>query len=213
MIDNIDLLIKRLEAEQPNAVCELNFNTPYELLVAVILSAQCTDKRVNSVTKVLFEKYNTPEQFASLSVEELIPYIHSCGFYNNKAKSIISSARSIMDDFDGKVPDNIDDLMKLAGVGRKTANVVYAVAFGGQAIAVDTHVFRVSNRIGLAKADNVLDTEKQLMEAIPRDEWSKVHHLLIHHGRYMCTARAPKCNDCMISDMCETFNKSTNKRI
>ncbi len=203
---DIEVLIDRLACEHSNAVCELDYTTPFELLVAVILSAQCTDKRVNIVTPKLFECYNTPYAIADISVGELIPFIRTCGFYNNKAVAIIECARSIVENFDGVVPDNVDDLMTLRGVGRKTANVVYSVAFGGQAIAVDTHVFRVSNRIGIASSTKVLEVEKQLMLAVPPNEWSRFHHLLIHHGRYTCTARRPNCENCSVADMCKTYN-------
>lgn len=204
---DIDEMIKRLEVEHPNAVCELNHSSVFELLVAVTLSAQCTDKRVNMVTEKLFKVYNTPEQFANMDIDELISYIRPCGFFNNKAKAIIESSRSIVNDFNGQVPDNIPDLMKLKGVGRKTANVVYSVGFGGDAFAVDTHVFRVSNRIGLVHERNVENTEEALMELVPQEKWVKLHHLLIHHGRYTCKARVPMCNECLIADMCEHLKR------
>lgn len=195
-------LIEALREEHPNAVCELNFNSTFELLVAVILSAQCTDKRVNIVTEKLFKKYNTPAQFATMDIQELEKMIYSCGFYHNKAKNIISCAKDIVDRFDGVVPNEIDQLVTLAGVGRKTANVVYAVGFGGQAIAVDTHVLRVSNRLGLASSTNPLVVEKFLMKVIPKENWSEFHHLLIHHGRYTCSSQRPKCDECKIQKYC-----------
>lgn len=204
---DIQKLLDNLNIMHDNPVCELNYSTTYELLVAVILSAQCTDKRVNLITPTLFAKWNTPEQISKLSAEELIPYIRSCGFYNSKAKSIIESAKSIVNDFGGKVPDTVDELMKLRGVGKKTANVVYAVAFGGDAIAVDTHVRRVSNRLGLSNSQNVQKIEEDLNKVIPKEEWSKFHHLLIHHGRYICTARCPKCDECLLNTECKFFNK------
>ena len=196
-------LIALLRQEHPNAVCELNFNTTFELLVAVILSAQCTDKRVNVVTEQLFKEYDTPQQFANMDVKELEKRIYSCGFYHNKAKNLISCSRDIVDRFGGVVPSQIQDLVTLAGVGRKTANVVYAVGFGGQAIAVDTHVLRLSNRLGLARSTNPLIVEKSLMEAIPRENWSEFHHLLIHHGRYICSSQRPKCEECTIKKYCK----------
>ncbi len=202
MKNDILLIIERLSSEHADAVCELDYTTPYELLVAVILSAQCTDKRVNLVTPKLFKDYNNPYTMANISVSDLIPYIRTCGFFNNKATAIVECARSIVDDFDGQVPNNIDDLMSLRGVGRKTANVVYSVAFGGQAIAVDTHVFRVSNRLGIANSTKVLEVEKQLMQVVPHSEWTRFHHLLIHHGRYTCTARKPNCDNCSVVDLC-----------
>lgn len=180
----------------------LNFRTPYELLVAVILSAQCTDERVNKVTAELFKEYNTPEKMLSLSQEELQGYIFSCGLYKNKAKNILQTSRDILDKFGGEVPNGLEDLRSLAGVGRKTANVVYSVAFKGDAIAVDTHVFRVSNRIGLVKAENVLNTEKGLMKILDKSDWSRAHHYLIYLGRNFCKAGKPDCVNCPIKDEC-----------
>lgn len=185
----------------------LEFGTPYQLLVAVILSAQCTDERVNKTTKVLFEKYDTPEKMLSLSAAELEKYIFSCGLYKTKAAHILSASADIMDKFGGKVPENLDDLRSLAGVGRKTANVVYSVAFHGNAIAVDTHVFRVSNRLGLAKAKDVLNTEKQLMAIIDEKDWSRTHHYLIYLGRSFCKSQSPNCKNCPVNALCEkNFN-------
>ncbi len=181
----------------------LNFNTPYELLVAVILSAQCTDARVNKITKTLFENYNTPESMLSLSKEELEKYIFSCGLYKTKAEHILEASKALIEKFDGQVPNNLDDLRSLAGVGRKTANVVYSVAFKGNAIAVDTHVFRVANRIGLTSADNVLKTEKGLMEILDENDWSRSHHYLIYLGREICKAGKPDCENCPIANECE----------
>ena len=181
----------------------LNFSTPYELLVAVILSAQCTDERVNKVTKKLFEKYSTPEAMVSLSNEELEKYIFSCGLYKSKAKHILSATKDIVEKFEGRVPNNLKDLQSLAGVGRKTANVVYSVAFNQDAIAVDTHVFRVSNRIGLAKAKTVLKTEQDLMKILKKSDWKRAHHYLIYLGRSYCKAGKPDCENCPINDMCE----------
>ena len=181
----------------------LKYSTPYELLVAVILSAQCTDERVNKVTEKLFKEYNTPQKMLTLSQEKLQEYIFSCGFYRNKAKHILSASKDIIDKFNGEVPNNLEALRTLAGVGRKTANVVYSVAFKGDAIAVDTHVFRVSNRIGLAKANNVLLTEKQLMKIIDKSDWSRSHHYLIYLGRSFCKAKTPDCQNCPIAQLCE----------
>ncbi len=181
----------------------LNFNTPFELLVAVILSAQCTDQRVNKVTAQLFKKYNTPNSILTLTEEELQQYIFSCGLYKTKAKHILSASKDIVEKFNGQVPDDLNDLRSLDGVGRKTANVVYSVAFKGDAIAVDTHVFRVSNRIGLAKAKNVLNTEKQLMQNIDKKDWSRAHHYLIYLGRSYCKASKPDCENCPIKDDCD----------
>ncbi len=181
----------------------LEFSSPYELLVAVILSAQCTDERVNKVTRELFKKYDSPEKMLSLSERELEKYIFSCGLYKTKAAHILSASRDIQEKFGGEVPHSLNDLRTLAGVGRKTANVVYSVAFGGNAIAVDTHVFRVTNRIGIVDAKNVLDTEKGLMKAIPEKDWSRAHHYFIYLGRSYCSARKPNCENCPVRTLCE----------
>ena len=188
----------------------LNFNTPYELLIAVILSAQCTDERVNKITAELFKEYNTAEKMLTLSQEELEKYIFSCGLYKSKAEHILSASKDIMEKFGGQVPDNLEDLRSLAGVGRKTANVVYSVAFKGAAIAVDTHVFRVSNRIGLVSADNVLNTEKGLMKILNKSDWSRAHHYIIYLGRSFCNAQKPDCLNCPINDLCK--KKIKNKK-
>ena len=180
----------------------LNFNSPYQLLVAVVLSAQCTDERVNKVTEKLFIDYGTPQKMCTLTQEQLEKFIFSCGLYKNKAKNILSLTKDILDKFDGQVPDNLEDLRSLAGVGRKTANVVYSVAFKGDAIAVDTHVFRVANRIGLVQADNPLNTEKGLMKILDKSDWSRSHHYLIYLGRSFCKAGKPDCGNCPISELC-----------
>lgn len=181
----------------------LKFDTPYQLLVAVILSAQCTDERVNKVTAELFKEYGTPEKMLTLSAEELEKKIYSCGFYKEKAKHILSTSRDIIEKFGGRVPETLEDLRTLAGVGRKTANVVYAVAFGGDAIAVDTHVFRVSNRLGLASADDVYKTELALMENLDKKDWSRAHHYLIYLGRSFCKSKNPDCINCPVRNFCE----------
>lgn len=181
----------------------LEYSTPYELLVAVMLSAQCTDARVNLVTRELFKKYNTPEKMLALSAEELEKKIFSCGLYKTKAAHILSASADILARFGGEVPKEKKDLQTLAGVGTKTANVVYSVAFGGDAIAVDTHVFRVSNRIGLAHAANVKKTEEQLMEILEKPSWKKAHHYLIYLGRQVCKAGNPQCAVCPIERLCE----------
>lgn len=180
----------------------LNFSTPYQLLVAVILSAQCTDQRVNKVTQLLFSEYNTPEKLVTLTNRELEKYIFSCGLYKTKAENILKTTRVILDKYNGQVPNSLEELIKLPGVGRKTANVVYSVAFNGQAIAVDTHVFRVANRIGLVNAKNVLDTEKGLMSVLDKDDWSRTHHYLIYLGRSFCSASKPDCLNCPINELC-----------
>ncbi len=203
--------LAELEKLYPDAKPALIYKTPYELLVAVILSAQCTDERVNKVTAVLFEKYSTPESMVTLSQAELEKYIFSCGFYRMKAEHILSASRDILDKFNGKVPDTVESLMRLAGVGKKTANVVYSVAFGGDAIAVDTHVFRVSNRLGLAKGDTPLIVEAGLNKAIPKEDWSKSHHWLIWHGRRVCHSQKPNCAECTLSPYCD-YGKNPPKK-
>ena len=185
----------------------LNFSTPYELLIAVILSAQCTDERVNRVTEKLFALYNTPEKMLLLSQTELEKYIFSCGLYKTKAEHILSASKDILEKFDGEVPSTIEDLMSLAGVGKKTANVVYSVAFGGAAIAVDTHVFRVSNRLGLAKGKTPLEVESGLQKSIKKELWSKAHHWLIYHGRQVCHSQRPDCKNCTLSEICDYYKK------
>ncbi len=185
----------------------LNFSTPFELLVAVILSAQCTDKRVNVVTAQLFKEYNTPEKMLTLTNEQLEKYIFSCGLYKSKASHILSACKTLVEKFNGQVPNDLNSLQTLDGVGRKTANVVYSVGFHGQAIAVDTHVFRVANRIGLVKAKNVLKTEKGLMEILEKQDWSRSHHYLIYLGRSFCKAGKPDCQNCPINKECEKLIK------
>ena len=202
MSSNVKPILQILSQNFPNPKSELNFSSPFELLVAVILSAQCTDKRVNMITPTLFAVANTPQQMAELPLEKIEQIIKPCGFYHNKAQFLKSASADIVARFGGQVPSNLDDLATLAGVGRKTANVVYAVGFGGQAIAVDTHVFRVSNRIGLVNADNVLKTEKGLMEILDESDWSRAHHYLIYLGRSFCKASKPDCASCPISAEC-----------
>ena len=199
-------ILSELERLYPDAKPALHYNSPYELLVAVILSAQCTDERVNKVTQVLFEKHNTPQSMVTLSQEELEKYIFSCGFYRNKAAHILSASRDILDKFGGEVPSKFDDLRTLAGVGQKTANVVYAVAFGGDAIAVDTHVFRVSRRLGLASANTPEKVEEDLKKVIPKENWSKAHHWLIWHGRKICHSQKPDCKNCTLQNLCPNKN-------
>ena len=189
----------------PNATCELNHNSAFELLVAVILSAQCTDARVNQVTKILFKEFNTPQKLAYAKQEEIERIIYSCGFYKNKAKNIIACSKDILDKFNGEVPNNLEDLQTLAGVGRKTANVVYSLWFNGDAIAVDTHVFRVSNRIPLAKGITPFEVESGLMKSFDKTEWSKLHYLLVLFGRYHCKAKNPECENCKLKEFCEFY--------
>ena len=201
------LALSELEKLYPDAKPALHFKTAYELLVAVVLSAQCTDERVNKVTAVLFEKYSTPEAMLTLTQAELEKYIFSCGFYRMKAAHILSASRDILEKFHGEVPSTIEELTSLAGVGKKMANVVYSVAFGGDAIAVDTHVFRVSNRLGLAKGKTPLQVEEGLCKAIPKSDWSKAHHWLIWHGRKVCHSQKPNCAGCTLAPYCDYAKK------
>lgn len=208
---DVNELLTLLRTKFSDAKCELNYSTPYELLVAVILSAQCTDKRVNLVTPALFEYCHTPEQMAKLEINELIPYIKSCGFYHNKAKAIIECSKVLVEKYGGNVPDNTDDLQSLPGVGRKTANVVYAVAFGGNAIAVDTHVSRVSYRLGLSSVRTPEIVEKNLNASIPPENWSEAHHLLLFLGRYVCKSQNPNCSECNLTHICEYYKTKNQK--
>ncbi|MFW6014867.1 MAG: endonuclease III [bacterium] len=201
--DIIKKIIELLSKKYPEPKTELIHKTPFELLIATILSAQSTDKQVNTVTAKLFKKFNKPEDFIKLSKTELEKYINSIGLFRNKSKYIIESSKIIIDKFKGKVPDNRQDLMKLPGVGRKTANVVLGCAFNKNTFAVDTHVFRVSNRIGLVNSDNVSKVEKELMLSIPEEKWVDMHHYLIFHGRQVCKARNPDCQKCCIKIYCK----------
>jgi endonuclease III len=196
-------IIKILEKNYGEMGCALNYNSPFELLVATMLSAQTTDITVNKATDILFKKYNKPEEFALLELGNLESYIRTCGFYKTKGQNIINTSKKIITNFGGEVPSTLEELITLPGVGRKTANVVLSNAFSIDAIAVDTHVFRVSNRLGLAEAKDVLETEKQLMENIPKEYWSRAHHYIIWHGRKICIARKPKCDICPISNLCK----------
>lgn len=205
--ESYDLALRLLAEAYPDAKPALEYRSPFELLVSTMLAAQCTDRQVNKCTRVLYAKYNTPEQFAALTEEELKPYIHSCGFFNTKGKNIIAMSKILTAQYGGQVPADRDVLTTLPGVGRKTANVVVSNAFGIPAIAVDTHVFRVTNRIGLADAKNVEKTEEQLMEHIPRKDWSAAHHWLIYHGRQVCDAKKPRCADCCVACVCDAFHR------
>lgn len=205
--EEVKEVLNILNKEYPDAQCELNHNSPYELLVATILSAQCTDVRVNQVTSELFDYYNTPAKIIEMGIERLEDYIKPCGFYRNKAKNIMGASLMILNQYNGEVPDTVKGLMKLPGVGKKTANVVASTCFGVQAIAVDTHVFRLSNRIGIVNEKNVEDTEKSLQKKIEKNMWTKAHHLLIFHGRRTCKARKPLCEQCVINSYCKYYNK------
>ena len=196
-------LIEDLLKAYPDAKCALDYDSNYHLLVAVVLSAQTTDVSVNKVTPDLFRLAPTPEEMLKLGEEKLAEHIKSIGLYKNKAKNVIALSKELIERFDSEVPRNFDDLTSLPGVGRKTANVVLAELFGEQTIAVDTHVFRLANRMGLAEADNVLAAEMQLQKAIPHDCWTKMHHALIWHGRLVCQAKKPDCQNCVINDSCK----------
>ena len=199
-------MLAELARLYPQAKPALHFQNPFQLLVAVILSAQCTDVKVNMVTPALFEAYPDAAALAAAQPEAVEPYIKTCGLYHNKAKNLVLTARALCERFGGEVPEDHEALQTLPGVGRKTANVVMSCAFGMDAIAVDTHVFRVSNRLGLADAPDVLKTERQLMDNIPRNQWSRAHHWLIFHGRQVCTARKPACECCTLRVFCEFAN-------
>lgn len=201
-MSKVDEILKLLKDTHPDAKPELHYTNAYELLVAVILSAQCTDKRVNQVTPALFKTYPTVEDMSVACIADVEELIRSCGFYHNKARAIVSAAQKIVSDFNGQVPSTHEELMKLDGVGRKTANVVYSVAFGGDAIAVDTHVFRVSRRLGLSAAKTPEKVEQDLCRVLPRSEWSLAHHLLIFHGRRICKAQKPSCDICKLKEFC-----------
>ncbi|HDX9587916.1 TPA: endonuclease III [Bacillus pseudomycoides] len=192
----------------PEAHCELNHDNAFELVIAVALSAQCTDVLVNKVTKSLFQKYKTPEDYLSVSIEELQQDIRSIGLYRNKAKNIQKLCRMLIDEYDGEVPQDRDELTNLPGVGRKTANVVVSVAFGVPAIAVDTHVERVSKRLAICKwKDSVLEVEKTLMKKVPMEEWGVTHHRMIFFGRYHCKAQRPQCEECKLLELCREGKK------
>lgn len=206
---DVDKIISALERAYPDAHCELDYGSVFELLVAVILSAQCTDKRVNEVTKTLFKRANTPKAFVEMQQEELEKLIYSCGFYRNKAKNIKSMSLDVLTRFDGKVPESFDDLLSLAGVGRKTANVVTSVTYGGDGIAVDTHVYRVSRRLGLSDGKTPYDVEKDLTALIEPKKRADAHHLLIFHGRYCCKSQRPECAKCPVIEYCEEVGGRT----
>ncbi len=207
---DINKILDVLEETYPDAKCELNYTTPFELLIATILSAQCTDVRVNKVTESLFEKYNTPKAFAKLSIEEISEEIKSCGLYKSKSQKIKETSQILLNDYNEEVPNDLEELIKLPGVGRKTANVVLSNVFNVDAIAVDTHVFRVSNRIGIVNTKTPEKTEFELMDAIPKNRWSHAHHLLIFHGRRICKARKPECEICPIKNDCNYYKEGND---
>lgn len=202
----IEQILAELSRLYPDARPELNFSNPFETLIAVMLSAQCTDRQVNKVTAKLFPLYPDAFAIAHLTPDELRPHVASCGF-RSKADNIVATCRILVEKYDGQVPRTMEELTALPGVGRKTANVVLANAFGVPTIAVDTHVFRVSNRLGLVNAKDVLETERQLMQVLPREDWIKAHHWLIFHGRRVCDARKPACGSCTLAPLCRHCNQ------
>lgn len=206
------LILDELKRLYPDAKCELNHETPFQLLVATILSAQTTDKKVNEVTESLFRDYPDVDALLTLSINELEERIKQIGLYRSKAKNILIMCNQLKTKFNGEVPKTMDEITSLAGAGRKTANVVLSNAFGVPSIAVDTHVFRVSNRLGLADSDNVLEVEKQLQAELPKKEWSLAHHLLIFHGRRCCIARNPRCSECSLTNRCVYFKTEKSKK-
>jgi endonuclease-3 len=199
----INQFFARLQAQNPNPKTELNYTSPFELLIAVILSAQATDKSVNKATMPLFEVAKTASDFLTLGENGLRDYIKTIGLYNTKARNIIKTCEILVEKYDGKVPNNRAQLEALPGVGRKTANVILNTAFGEPTIAVDTHIFRLSNRSGLAPGKNVIEVEKNLLANVAKKYQKNAHHWLILHGRYICTARKPKCQQCVVADLCE----------
>lgn len=195
-------MLSLLQEEYGDTGTALNYSSPFELLIAVILSAQCTDVRVNVITARLFPAYDSPAKMLALTLTELEELIRDCGLFHSKAKNILAACRMLEDEFAGEVPSEFDELIRLPGVGRKTANVMLSVCFGKPALAVDTHVFRVSNRMHLAKGNTPNEVEEGLMRLIPRDDWGDAHHWLIWHGRKVCRARNPLCGDCVVRELC-----------
>ena len=204
---NSKQIIQAFDKLVPNPKCELEYETPYQLLVAVILSAQCTDKRVNIVTRELFKKFPTPNHMVNLTYDELGEMIYSCGFYHSKSKAIIDMSKDLLEKFSGQVPKNLDELMTLRGVGRKTANVVISEAFKGDAFAVDTHVARISSRLGLTKSENPNKIEEDLKNFFPKSSWSRLHYQFVLFGRYKCKAVKPDCLECPFQEICKYFQK------
>lgn len=212
-VKNIDEIIRLLNKTYPQALTtSLNFKNPFELLISTILAAQCTDKLVNKVTPILFQKYKSPQEFANADLLELQDDIRQTGFFRNKSIAIIKCSKDIIEKFEGKVPDSIDDLVKLHGVGRKTANVVIANAFGKQSIIVDTHMLRISKLLGLTVNNNPVKVEFDLQKIIPEDNWTNFSHKIIDHGRSICIARRPKCEICPISEYCRYYNLDINEK-
>ncbi len=207
--DRIAAILKALDEAYPEAVCALDHRSPWELLVATILSAQCTDVRVNMVTPELFRRFPTPEAMSKATLPQLEALVKTTGFYRNKAKSIQGAARKIVSDFGGRVPQTLDELITIPGAARKTANVVLGVCFGkAEGVVVDTHVFRIARRLGLAKGDTPQKVEQELMQILPQDRWISFSHQLIHHGRQVCEARKPKCDRCNLEPLCHSKDKT-----
>ena len=200
-------IMPKLEKAYPDAKCALNYSNPFELLVATILSAQCTDKRVNMVTPAVFKKYRTPKDYAVAEVKELEEAVRSAGFYKNKTKNIIGAAKGVVERFAGKVPNQLEDLVTLPGVGRKTANVILGNAFDIPGLTVDTHMIRLNNRLGLTRNSDPVKIEFDLMKIVPQKEWTEYSHLIIHHGRARCSARKPDCAHCEIQKLCPSAFK------
>lgn len=201
-------IIRILQETYPDAKCSLDFKTPFEMLVAVMLSAQCTDERVNRTTPSIFAKYNTPKDFANIDIKELEELIHPCGFYKNKAKNIKACAKMIIEKYNGEVPRSMEELIKLPGVGRKSANVVMLEAFGeAKGIAVDTHCKRIANKMGLSSETEPEKIEKDLIKFFDKEDYKEVNHLFIWHGRNTCISRSPKCNECVLKNMCNEYLK------
>ncbi len=196
------LILSILEETYKGMDTALNYTTPFELLVAVILSAQCTDERVNKITARIFPRYNSPQKMGSLTLAEMEELIRDCGLYHAKAKNLLATCQRLVEHYQGEVPETREDLMSLPGAGRKTANVMLSVAFHQPALAVDTHVFRVSKRLGLAKGEDPLVVEKELLKIVPKEKWGEAHHWLIWHGRKLCKARNPLCTECPLVDVC-----------
>ncbi len=208
----IEFIIEQLNFLYPDAHCSLNYDEPYQLLIATRLSAQCTDERVNKVTPDLFKRYPTLQDFANADFDELCTYIHSCGFFRGKAASIIEMSNQLINDYDGKLPDTIEELTKLSGIGRKTANLICGDIFGKPAIIADTHCIRLSNRLGLVKdTTDPHKVELQLNKIIPAEHRTKLCHNLVHHGRAVCSSRSPKCDECKLNSVCSFFKKRTHK--
>lgn len=205
-------IIEILKKTYPDATCSLDFTTPFQMTIAVMLSAQCTDERVNKTTPFLFEKANTPEEMSKLSLEEIEKIIKPCGFYRNKAKNVLDCSKKLIEEFDGIVPNNMEDLQRLPGIGRKSANVIMLEAFKNpQGIAVDTHARRISNRIGFSKKQDPEKIEQDLLKVIPKEYYYDANHLFVWHGRKTCDSRKPKCEECKVKEFCDTYKKGDVK--